>query len=109
MTTARDDRFMPVNSIPLLSHSLSLSLSDPPLVPIKVQLLYRQHVLREIRANITAHVRTQRTDTRTHTQTDKQTDRQTDRHTDRHMHTHTGTQTVRQTHTYIYNLSKDIQ
>ncbi|CAL8350433.1 unnamed protein product [Lota lota] len=28
---------------------------DLPLVPIRVQLLYRQHVLREIRANITAH------------------------------------------------------
>uniref|UniRef100_A0A3Q0RUK2 Chordin n=1 Tax=Amphilophus citrinellus TaxID=61819 RepID=A0A3Q0RUK2_AMPCI len=28
---------------------------DPVLVPIRVQLLYRQHVLREIRANITSH------------------------------------------------------
>lgn len=28
---------------------------DPLVVPIKVQLVYRQHVLREIRANITSH------------------------------------------------------
>ncbi|KAL3992334.1 growth arrest and DNA-damage-inducible protein [Sarotherodon galilaeus] len=28
---------------------------DPILVPIRVQLLYRQHILREIRANITSH------------------------------------------------------
>lgn len=33
--------------------------SDPILVPIRVQLLYRQHILREIRANITSHVSTQ--------------------------------------------------
>lgn len=26
------------------------------LVPIRVQLVYRQHVLREVRANITSHV-----------------------------------------------------
>lgn len=30
--------------------------SEPLLVPIRVQLLYRQHILREIRANITSHV-----------------------------------------------------
>uniref|UniRef100_A0A3Q3FU86 Chordin n=1 Tax=Labrus bergylta TaxID=56723 RepID=A0A3Q3FU86_9LABR len=29
--------------------------SEPLLVPIRVQLVYRQHVLREIRANITSH------------------------------------------------------
>ncbi|XP_008283008.1 chordin isoform X2 [Stegastes partitus] len=28
---------------------------DPLLVPIRVQLVYRQHILREIRANITSH------------------------------------------------------
>lgn len=33
--------------------------SDPILVPIRVQLLCRQHILREIRANITSHVSTQ--------------------------------------------------
>ncbi|XP_010767507.1 chordin [Notothenia coriiceps] len=30
--------------------------AEPVLVPIRVQLVYRQHVLREIRANITSHV-----------------------------------------------------
>ncbi|CAL8359796.1 unnamed protein product [Merluccius merluccius] len=39
----------------LLQGLLTHTHTDPPLVPIKVQLLYRQHVLREIRANITAH------------------------------------------------------
>ncbi|XP_056468185.1 chordin [Gadus chalcogrammus] len=39
----------------ILQGLLTHTHTDPPLVPIKVQLLYRQHVLREIRANITAH------------------------------------------------------
>ncbi|TKS81442.1 Chordin Protein chordino [Collichthys lucidus] len=35
---------------------------DPPVVPIRVQLVYRQHILREIRANVTAHLTTLRHD-----------------------------------------------
>lgn len=37
--------------------TLNCSVSaEPHVVPIRVQLVYRQHVLREIRANITSHV-----------------------------------------------------
>lgn len=37
--------------------SVSLSLSSEPfVVPIRVELVYRQHILREILANITSHV-----------------------------------------------------
>lgn len=37
--------------------TVSLSLSSEPLVvPIRVELMYRQHILREILANITSHV-----------------------------------------------------
>uniref|UniRef100_A0A671Y310 Chordin n=1 Tax=Sparus aurata TaxID=8175 RepID=A0A671Y310_SPAAU len=32
-----------------------LILQEPVVVPIRVQLVYRQHVLREIRANVTSH------------------------------------------------------
>ncbi|KAA8593730.1 chordin [Etheostoma spectabile] len=31
---------------------------EPILVPIRVQLVYRQHILREIRVNITSHKQT---------------------------------------------------
>lgn len=37
----------------LLNRSLS---AEPHVVPIRVQLVYRQHILREIQANITSHV-----------------------------------------------------
>lgn len=37
--------------------ALNWSVSaEPHVVPIRVQLVYRQHILREIRANITSHV-----------------------------------------------------
>lgn len=36
-------------------NTVSLS-SEPLLVPLRVQLMYRQHILREIRANVTSHV-----------------------------------------------------
>lgn len=38
---------------PVLNWSLS---TEPHVVPIRVQLVYRQHILREIQANITSHV-----------------------------------------------------
>lgn len=42
-----------------VSNHFTNSLSSEPLVvPIRVQLVYRQHVLREILANITSHVST---------------------------------------------------
>lgn len=40
-----------------INGKLSLSLSSEPfVVPIRVELVYRQHILREILANITSHV-----------------------------------------------------